>query len=1404
MANLYEYCNSGLNLNNYISLSYWLGQSFTPLTTHTLNSFKFYMRKASGGTGTIAIKVFLASGNKPTGSVLAQTTYNVADLSTSAAWVTIPLVGVQLNVGTSYFVSVGISSGAGQPAYIYMRNTSGYTRGIMSDSSNGGAFWNNLPNYDLGFEDWGDPATIETSAASNIETTTADLNGNLVTATGIDQVGFDYGTVSGTYTSEVLGSPTPGAFSLSITGLTEATCYYYRAKAHHTTYGWIYATELVFQTDPDPVLVQFEKFITGDNAEFAIGSSNQWFCQTFTSSVGHAIKSVRLYGRRVGTTGILTVSIRATDGLGKPTGGDLCSGLIDMSLTPVSNDWLEIGFGAGVTLIGGTKYAIVARVTSSLLFWRYNNSGGYSGGQFGSAIGGTGWAMGSSDFLFQELGESGIETYAASEVEAYTAQGNGFMYDATDVTQVGFEWGTTLGGPYPNSVVDTSGTYFEGLFGMTMTALNATTLYYYRAKVYNSVYGWLYGNEMPFVTHEPTPRVRTDPPTDCQLDHVDAVGYIEGIGGGNCDRRGFVASLTSHSDPGESVAPEDSSYEIYAEDVVGSYGVGSFGVEIPGLEAGRFYYIRAFAHNAWGFDYGGQIGVLTNPDVNILQTTSDYSKGVRFDSGPGGHWPNHLSPGEVRTPHYLLMRSKDCVGGPGTFGSITGGGYIYERQCYGSALYTDLFGLANPWRRTEGILKVKWKANVMNNFYPGSNQQFRKIQTHGVVYTGAAIGAAWPDGSYICEIFYNNLNTGVPWTVAEADALIAGIELGNDSGWGTPACDWLCCYVLWANASVRCDPSEKIDGTTLRLNGYVIQDEGEECEVFFEWGLTTAYGNTTANQVKRLGEFFTADITGLDPLETYHVRAGITTACGETFYSTDSSYNMYHPDRIYVWLGTVAVPETHELTDPDNPLVVGVRTERGRDEELGHAAAGTAEITCDNFNGDFSPENPAGLFFGELVLGAVITVYEVYKGIQYDHFKGKIDKIDPDDDPKNIFAYILAVDGMDDMAGTEIDTPLRTTTETGELVADVLDAVEWPAAPGGRTLDAGSDVLEIGYFDKTDALQAINQLEETENGFFYIDVDGKAIWENRHHRLLGAHLTSQHDFTDEVVKIKYEYSKRNLKNAVRVTGYKYTPVSGETLLWSVWSGGTGCPYIESGGTLELWARTEGPIYSYTTPVANTHWNANASADGLGTNLTSKVSLVVTQYGQALKLVFTSTANQKAYLVPPTSPPAAAPTDQTALVYGYIYDEAEFTVQKKDQTSIDAYGKRSKEIDAHFKANPNDITAYADWLLLRYKDPVPTPVGVNLVARTNWPDDIIRIQCLSRKISDRITLASTRLAFDKDFFINKVIQDYLFLEGGVVHETEWFVESAEGSAEGAFWLLGVVGFSELGSTTILGF
>lgn len=90
---------------------------------------------------------------------------------------------------------------------------------------------------------------------------------------------------------------------------------------------------------------------------------NNWEAVTFTPAVDHHLTQVILQLRRLlADAGTLTASIRATDGAGKPTGPDLCSGTYPSGSVPTGVDTqITFSMGAGVVVRAGTVYAIVLR-----------------------------------------------------------------------------------------------------------------------------------------------------------------------------------------------------------------------------------------------------------------------------------------------------------------------------------------------------------------------------------------------------------------------------------------------------------------------------------------------------------------------------------------------------------------------------------------------------------------------------------------------------------------------------------------------------------------------------------------------------------------------------------------------------------------------------------------------------------------------------------------------------------------------------------------------------------------------------------------------------------------------------------------------------------------------------------
>lgn len=158
---------------------------------------------------------------------------------------------------------------------------------------------------------------------------------------------------------------------------------------------------------------KFEYYDTGDDSQGGFYGAS-WHAQTFTTTVGLSATSVKLLVAREGASGTLTISIKAVDGAGKPTGADLCSKAIDSTiLTTDKNvgEWYEFIFTTPYFLSATTMYAIVARCTgtgvSDRCYWRFDGSSPtYANGQdLYSSDSGSSWtAFSSIDRMFEVWG----------------------------------------------------------------------------------------------------------------------------------------------------------------------------------------------------------------------------------------------------------------------------------------------------------------------------------------------------------------------------------------------------------------------------------------------------------------------------------------------------------------------------------------------------------------------------------------------------------------------------------------------------------------------------------------------------------------------------------------------------------------------------------------------------------------------------------------------------------------------------------------------------------------------------------------------------------------------------------------------------------------------------------------
>jgi hypothetical protein len=157
-----------------------------------------------------------------------------------------------------------------------------------------------------------------------------------------------------------------------------------------------------------------QAYVSNDDAAVAIGNGNPnvyWKAMTFTNLIPYRIGAVTLLIYRLGSPGTLTVSIRATDVNGRPTGGDLCVGTTNGNTLPTASpfEWRTITFTSAASLLGFTKYAIVCRTSVTTLAtyvgWRgdfssptYDGGNGCYSGDSGST-----WADYTGDLMFETL-----------------------------------------------------------------------------------------------------------------------------------------------------------------------------------------------------------------------------------------------------------------------------------------------------------------------------------------------------------------------------------------------------------------------------------------------------------------------------------------------------------------------------------------------------------------------------------------------------------------------------------------------------------------------------------------------------------------------------------------------------------------------------------------------------------------------------------------------------------------------------------------------------------------------------------------------------------------------------------------------------------------------------------------
>lgn len=269
----------------------------------------------------------------------------------------------------------------------------------------------------------------------------------------------------------------------------------------------------------------------------------------------------------------------------------------------------------------------------------------------------------------------------------------------------------------------------------------------------------------------------------------------------------------------------------------------------------------------------------------------------------------------------------------------------------------------------------------------------------------------------------------------------------------------------------------------------------------------------------------------------------------------------------------VSVPAYADISD----RVLSVSVRRGRQHELDTVQAGTCTIRFDNGDRALDPTYTYSPYYPYVLPMRKIRVSATWAGTTYYLFTGYVERWPITwEAPKWGSVTVTAVDGMALLAQADLAGTFPQEL-SGARIARVLSAAFWPESTpasgaywtlGTSALDTATILsygipatsvdtgqtlipeLIVGEGTDVSALAHIQDVVAAERGLFYIDGEGRAVFQDRHSRFGTASAVT---FTDDLTslsasRLKYqellpEFSVDQIANEVIVTRAAGTPQS---------------------------------------------------------------------------------------------------------------------------------------------------------------------------------------------------------------------------------------------------------------------
>lgn len=187
-------------------------------------------------------------------------------------------------------------------------------------------------------------------------------------------------------------------------------------------------------------------------------------------------------------------------------------------------------------------------------------------------------------------------------------------------------------------------------------------------------------------------------------------------------------------------------------------------------------------------------------------------------------------------------------------------------------------------------------------------------------------------------------------------------------------------------------------------------------------------------------------------------------------------------------------------------MVLRCSTRRGRNRILANFEAGTATVVLNDPNSDFNPFNPASPYFTKLLPLRKIRIYAVtpFDGdfVEVNLFAGYITSYDTgfyQGTNETATVTLQCVDGfrlLNNVSTGVNPVPGATAGQlSGARVNTLLDYSNFPGSM--RFINTGNSTMQVDPGGERSLLQAIQTIEQSEFGAFYMSRSGKTVFLDR-------------------------------------------------------------------------------------------------------------------------------------------------------------------------------------------------------------------------------------------------------------------------------------------------------------------